>query len=174
MSFVWSQSWTPQPSCLQSASLSVSYPQCTSSIQIGPDPPPSPGLHSPWYPGPWTPRHTVLCKNIIRDHKAGYSYHNVNGIEAVHLTSFGSQTDHQCVTIVNIHHIAFTRATAVMTANFYCYHEHYHVGTRPLYMGKESSKSTASLAKPKTPIAIASGYAVTTDRSPTSIMENFH
>ena len=47
------------------------------------------------------------------------------------LTSFGRQTNHQCVTIVNIHQIAFTRAPAVLTANFYCYHEHYHVGARP-------------------------------------------
>ena len=31
-----------------------------------------------------------------------------------------------------IHHIAFTRAPAVLTASFYCYHEHYHVGARPL------------------------------------------
>ena len=54
-------------------------------------------------------------------------------IEAVQLTSFGRQTNHQCVTIVNIHHIAFTRATAVWTGNFCCYHEHYHVGARPLY-----------------------------------------
>ena len=54
-------------------------------------------------------------------------------IEAGHLTSLGPQTNHQCVTIVNIRHIAFTRATTVLTANFYCYHEHYHVGVRPLY-----------------------------------------
>ena len=53
-------------------------------------------------------------------------------IEAVHLTSFGRQTNHRCVTIVNIHHIAFTRAPAVLTANLYCYHEHYHVGARPV------------------------------------------
>ena len=58
--------------------------------------------------------------------------HNLTTIEAVQLTSFGRQTNHQCVTIVNIHHIAFTRATAVWTGNFYCYHEHYHVGARPL------------------------------------------
>ena len=51
-------------------------------------------------------------------------------IEAVHLTSFGRQTNHQYVTIVNIHHIAFTRAPAVLTANFYCYHKHYHVSAR--------------------------------------------
>ena len=45
-------------------------------------------------------------------------------IEAVHLTSFGRQTNHQCMTIMNIHHIA-----AALTANFYCYHE----SARPLY-----------------------------------------
>ena len=55
------------------------------------------------------------------------------GMEGVHLTSFGRQTNHQDVTIVNIHHIAFTRAPATLTANFYCYHEHYHLGAHPLY-----------------------------------------
>ena len=54
-------------------------------------------------------------------------------IEAVHLTSFGGQTNHQCMTIVNIHHITFTHAPAVLMANFCCYHEHYHVGAQPLY-----------------------------------------
>ena len=32
-----------------------------------------------------------------------------------------------------VHHIAFTRATAVLTANFCFCHEHYHVGEKPLY-----------------------------------------
>ena len=49
------------------------------------------------------------------------------------LTSFGRQTNHYCVTVVNIHRIAFTRPPAVLTANFYC-HEHYHVGARSLYV----------------------------------------
>ena len=52
-----------------------------------------------------------------------YVIQNDPSIEAVHLTSFGGQANHQteCVTIVNIHHVAFTCAPAVLTANFYCY-----------------------------------------------------
>ena len=62
----------------------------------------------------------------------------------MHLTSFGRQTNHQCVTIVNTHHIAFTRAPAVLTANFY-YHEHYHVGAWPL-LAMQHWRSQHSLA----------------------------
>ena len=72
-------------------------------------------------------------------------------IEAVHLTSFGRQTNHQCMAIVNIHHIAFTRATAVLTANFYCYHERYHVGARPLYQAP-SSEAAAWRVAASTPV----------------------
>ena len=51
----------------------------------------------------------------------------------VHLimTSCDRQTNYQSVTGVNIHRIAFTRALAVLSTNFYCYHEHYHVGEKP-------------------------------------------
>ena len=65
-------------------------------------------------------------------------------IEAVHLTSFGRQTNHQCVTIVNIHHIAFTRAPAVLTANFYCYHEHHH-GVHGLYWPYTDNSTVQSM-----------------------------
>ena len=60
-------------------------------------------------------------------------YDSTDPIEAVHLTSFAGQTNHQWVTIVNSHHIAFTCAPAALTTNYCCYHEHYHVGARPLY-----------------------------------------
>ena len=56
-------------------------------------------------------------------------------MEVVHLTSFSRQTNQQCVTIVNLHHVIIAlhvHPAAVLTANFYRYHEHYHVGTRPL------------------------------------------
>ena len=37
-----------------------------------------------------------------------FSLKTIPAIEAVRLTSFGRQTNHQCVTIVNLYHIAFT------------------------------------------------------------------
>ena len=42
------------------------------------------------------------------------------------MTSCDRQTNYQRVTG------AFTRALAVLSTNFYCYHEHYHVGEKPL------------------------------------------
>ena len=56
-------------------------------------------------------------------------------IEGVHLTSFDRQTKHQCMTGVNLHHIcrsSLAGAPAVLWTNFYCYHERYHVGEKPL------------------------------------------
>ena len=38
------------------------------------------------------------------------------------------KTYHQCMTFVNIHHVTFTHGLAVLTSNFCCYSEHYHVG----------------------------------------------
>ena len=48
------------------------------------------------------------------------------------------KTNHHCVcvTVVSIHHVAFTRAPSMLTANFCCYHGHYHVGEKPPYTTK--------------------------------------
>ena len=53
-------------------------------------------------------------------------------IEGVHLTAVDRQTNHQCVTGVDIHQIAVTCAPTVLSINFYCYHEHYHAGDKHL------------------------------------------
>ena len=41
------------------------------------------------------------------------------------------KTNHQCMTVVSSHHIAFTHASSVLASTFYCYYEPYHVGEKP-------------------------------------------
>ena len=88
----------------------------------------------------------VACLPCVTSHWAiAYT------IDAVHLTSFGWQTNHQCMTIVNIHHITFTHAPAVLKANFCCYHEHYHVGAQPLLAMQQWRRGTRHMPTPHHP-----------------------
>ena len=54
------------------------------------------------------------------------------GLTRLGLTRLGldqhlaSKTNYQCVTGVNIHHIAFTHTPTVSTTNLYSYYKHYH------------------------------------------------